>query len=323
MTSFEDIQKLITKRLESLNFEIEPHNLYKPIEYSLSTGGKRIRPALTLMAYELFRYDIENAVNTAVGIEVFHNFTLLHDDIMDKSEMRRGQATVHNKWNPDIALLSGDAMSIMATSLINKSPRNQKEVMDAFTRAALDVCEGQQYDMDFENAHNTTEDDYLKMISLKTGALLAVSLKIGGLMADASKQDIENLYKLGISLGIGFQLQDDWLDCYGNQEEFGKPIGKDILNKKKTFLWIEAMEKADAGQEKQLLDMMQNDNIADKEKIDNILHVYKQLGIPQSTKNTVEACFDEAISYLDKIKVTEAQKNVLRQLLAKLKSRSH
>ncbi len=323
MNNFNDLQKLVENQINTLNFDLEPDNLYKPIEYSLSSGGKRIRPVLALMAYELYRYDVEEAVKPATGLEVFHNFTLLHDDIMDKSDMRRGKPSVHKKYNLDIALLSGDAMSILATSLINQAPRNQQKIMQAFTRAALDVCEGQQYDMDFESREFISEDDYLKMISLKTSALLAVSLKTGGLMADAPYQDIDALYKMGLSLGLGFQLQDDWLDCFGNQAKFGKPIGKDILNQKKTLLWIEAHEKAEETDKKRMQNIIKDTSLNNEKKVDTVLGIYNKLGIPEQTRNTISSCFDEAESYLSKLSVADTKKTILRDFIRYIKNRTY
>jgi len=323
MNNFNDLQKLVENQINTLNFDLEPDNLYKPIEYSLSSGGKRIRPVLALMAYELYRYDVEEAVKPATGLEVFHNFTLLHDDIMDKSDMRRGKPSVHKKYNLDIALLSGDAMSILATSLINQAPRNRQKIMQAFTRAALDVCEGQQYDMDFESREFISEEDYLKMISLKTSALLAVSLKTGGLMADAPYQDIDALYKMGLSLGLGFQLQDDWLDCFGNQAKFGKPIGKDILNQKKTLLWIEAHEKAEETDKKRMQNIIKDTSLNNEEKVDTVLGIYNKLGIPEQTRNTISSCFDEAESYLSKLSVADTKKTILRDFIRYIKNRTY
>jgi len=323
MNNFNDLQKLVENQINTLNFDLEPDNLYKPIEYSLSSGGKRIRPVLALMAYELYRYDVEEAVKPATGLEVFHNFTLLHDDIMDKSDMRRGKPSVHKKYNLDIALLSGDAMSILATSLINQAPRNQQKIMQAFTRAALDVCEGQQYDMDFESREFISEDDYLKMISLKTSALLAVSLKTGGLMADAPYQDIDALYKMGLSLGLGFQLQDDWLDCFGNQAKFGKPIGKDILNQKKTLLWIEAHEKAEETDKKRMQNIIKDTSLNNEKKVDTVLGIYNKLGIPEQTRNTISSCFDQAESYLSKLSVADTKKTILRDFIRYIKNRTY
>jgi geranylgeranyl diphosphate synthase type II len=242
---------------------------------------------------------------------------------MDKSDMRRGKASVHKKYSNDIALLSGDAMSILATSLISHAPRNHQKIIQTFTRAALDVCEGQQYDMDFEALDYISEDDYLKMISLKTSALLAVSLKIGGLMADAPEHDIDSLYKLGMSMGLGFQLQDDWLDCYGKQEEFGKPIGKDIINKKKTFLWIEAVSIADAQEKKELHNLLHDTEINEQDKIRAVMDVYDKLGIPDRTRNTINACFDEADNYLNKLSVAETKKTIIREFLMHIKNRTY
>ncbi|MFW5805409.1 MAG: polyprenyl synthetase family protein [Bacteroidales bacterium] len=321
MTDIFTLQKLVEDAIQEMHFDRQPDNLYKPVSYSLAAGGKRLRPVLVLMAYELFHSDIDKALKPAIGIEVFHNFTLLHDDIMDKSDTRRGKPSVQAKWNPNVALLSGDAMSIIASDLINEAPRNQNKVTKAFTRAALDVCEGQQYDMDFELQKGVAEDDYLNMIKLKTASLIAVSLKIGGLMANAPDKDVENLYNLGISLGMGFQLQDDWLDCYGDQRKFGKPIGKDIINGKKTYLWILADKLAGKKEKTALNSVMENDKISKKEKIHAVISLYDQINVPTLTLQKINTYFDEAANLIDKLDVATERKYELIEFLSQLNSR--
>jgi geranylgeranyl diphosphate synthase, type II len=321
MTDIFTLQKLVEDAIQEMHFDRQPDKLYKPISYSLAAGGKRLRPVLVLMAYELFHSDIDKALKPAIGIEVFHNFTLLHDDIMDKSDTRRGKPSVQAKWNPNVALLSGDAMSIIASDLINEAPRNQNKVTKAFTRAALDVCEGQQYDMDFELQKGVAEDDYLNMIKLKTASLIAVSLKIGGLMANAPDKDVENLYNLGISLGMGFQLQDDWLDCYGDQRKFGKPIGKDIINGKKTYLWILADKLAGKKEKTALNSVMENDKISKKEKIHAVISLYDQINVPTLTLQKINTYFDEAANLIDKLDVATERKYELIEFLSQLNSR--
>ncbi len=321
MTDLTTLQKLVEESIQKMRFDHQPDNLYKPVSYSLAAGGKRLRPVLVLMAYELYRSDISKALKPATGIEVFHNFTLLHDDIMDKSDMRRGKLSVQARWNPDIALLSGDAMSIIATDLINDAPCNRSKVTKAFTRAALDVCEGQQYDMDFETQKSIAEKDYLKMVSLKTASIIAVSLKIGGLMAEAPDTDIKYLYNLGISMGMGFQLQDDWLDCYGNQDKFGKPIGKDVINRKKTYLWILANQLANKKQLAELNMLIENNQMADNEIIRSVLAMYDQLNISKLTLQKINSYFDEAREIISRIDVDPDKKAELKNFLSQLNKR--
>ncbi|MFO7789997.1 MAG: polyprenyl synthetase family protein [Bacteroidota bacterium] len=321
MTDLKSLQKLVDDSVKKSGFDAQPENLYQPISYSLETGGKRLRPVLMLMAYELYRSDVSQAVKPATGIEIFHNFTLLHDDIMDNAEMRRGKPTVHIKWNPDVAILSGDAMSIIATDLINCAPRNQQAVTKAFTRAALDVCEGQQYDMDFETKPVISEQEYLKMIKLKTASLIAVSLKIGGLMAGAPEHDIITLHKLGIAMGTAFQLQDDWLDCYGNQNNFGKTIGKDIINQKKTYLWVLTNQLASEEQKSLMKSVNENQKISDEVKINTILDIYNQLDISRIALNKINTLFQKATLAIDQLNREQVKKSELKNFLEKLNNR--
>ena len=230
--------------------ETEPKFLYEPVKYALSAGGKRIRPVLCLMSAEMFGANADDAVDAALGLEVFHNFTLLHDDIMDKSDMRRGRPTVHKKWTENIAILSGDLMSLVACKCAAKSKVNHEKVLETFLQTAIEICEGQQYDMDFETENNVSVDDYMKMINLKTAVLLAGSLKVGALIANASLDDCENIYQYGRYAGLAFQLQDDLLDTYGDAKVFGKPIGGDIAENKKTFLLINAINLASGSAKK-------------------------------------------------------------------------
>lgn len=299
----------------------EPAQLYKPVKYTLASGGKRIRPVLLLMAYQLYKETLEEAMHPALGLEMFHNFTLLHDDIMDKSTMRRGQPTVHSKWNDNVAILSGDVMSIMASQFVLKTPRNHECLLERFNQAAIDVCEGQQYDMDYESLKTISEDEYLKMISLKTGALIAVALEMGGIVADAPKEDIENLYKFGMKMGIGFQLQDDWLDCFGDENKLGKVIGEDILSEKKTFLFIKAYELANENQ-KQVLDHAFKTDLPADDKIQFVLDVYQQLEIDKIAIEKANTYFEEAKAALDAVNVEKAKKSELYDFLIYLMNRS-
>ena len=245
MKTFDEITQHISTEIDQLNWNKEPRELYEPIDYVLSMGGKRIRPALTLMASNLYQDDVQSAINTALGIEVFHNFTLLHDDIMDRADVRRGRPTVHKKWNDNTAILSGDVMQIAAYQLIAKTPAHcLKQVLDLFSQTAAEICEGQQYDVVFENCDIVKADEYLEMIRLKTAVLLGCALKCGALIGGAGEEDAQNLYDFGINIGLAFQLKDDLLDVYGDEATFGKKIGGDILCNKKTYLLIHALKLA-------------------------------------------------------------------------------
>ena len=238
----EEFIAIVQKSIESIAYPQEPAELYNPIRYELSLGGKRIRPVLTLLACELFDGDYRNALDAATGIEIFHNFTLLHDDVMDKADIRRGKPTVHVKWNENTAILSGDAMQIIAFMHMMKTPeKSRKAVCDVFLKTSLEICEGQQYDMEFESRNDVKEEEYLDMIRLKTAVLLGGALKIGALIAGASENDADKIYKFGENIGLAFQLRDDYLDVYGDPEIFGKNIGGDILNNKKTYMLINAL----------------------------------------------------------------------------------
>lgn len=266
MKKFHDILRIVNTSLEELSWEREPQGLYAPIAYTLSLGGKRVRPALTLMACNLFSDDLTPAIQPALGIEIFHNFTLLHDDIMDKADIRRGKPTVHKYWNENTAILSGDIMQILAYVLISEAPAaHLKKVLDVFSRTAIEVCEGQQYDMDFENRETVDADAYLEMIRLKTAVLLGCSLYIGAIIGGANENDARNLYQFGVNIGIAFQLKDDLLDVYGNEENFGKKVGGDILCNKKTFLLIHAKKLAE-GKIKLELNGWLNDPFPDSKK---------------------------------------------------------
>ena len=249
MFTITELTEKINRHFEELKFTRQPQGLYAPVSYVLSIGGKRIRPLLMLMAYNLYREDVEHIFPQATGIEVYHNYTLLHDDLMDKADRRRGKPTVHKVWNENTAILSGDAMLVLAYQFMAQCPPEcLKEVMDLFSQTALEICEGQQLDMDFETRKDVTEAEYMEMIRLKTSVLLSCSLKMGALLAGASPEDAGHLYDFGIHLGLAFQLKDDLLDVYGNPEVFGKNIGGDILCNKKTYLLIKAYEQATPSQ---------------------------------------------------------------------------
>lgn len=320
MHSYSEILNIYQESLSKINSNNSPLELYEPISYTLESGGKRIRPVLLTMAYNLYKNNIDYAINAGLAIEIFHNFTLLHDDIMDKSDFRRNRPTVHRKWDANTAILSGDAMQIQAYSYLSKYPeKHLKKIIEVFNKTALEVCEGQQYDMNFETEQEVTTDKYLEMIRLKTAVLLACSLKIGGILADAPEKDIDNLYMLGINLGMAFQLQDDYLDTFGNEKDFGKPIGNDIASNKKTFLLLKALEKSSNIKKEELLSELENNN--KEEKIKNITQLYKSLEVEKESKELMETYYFNASKNLDVINVDSDKKTEIRKVFDKLKNR--
>lgn len=296
------MQTLIQNHFASLNWDIEPISLYEPIGYTLSAGGKRIRPQLVLMGAELFGGDIKAALPLATAIEVFHNFTLLHDDIMDNADTRRGRATVHKKWNANTAILSGDAMLIKAYQQLEQVQANKlPELLKLFSQTALEVCEGQQYDMNFEESDVVSLDEYFTMIRLKTAVLLATALKMGAISADANPIDAEHLYQFGINIGIAFQLRDDYLDVYGNEATFGKKIGGDIMCGKKTFLLINALEKGSKSHQQTIKQLLASETIEGKEKVNAITEIYNQLELPALCQEAMERYYNLAMQELQAI----------------------
>ena len=319
MKTFNEIQQLITAELEQVNLEKVPCGLYNPISYILQLGGKRIRPALTLMACNLFSENIVAAVKPAVGIEIFHNFTLLHDDIMDKADVRRGKATVHKKWNENTAILSGDGMQIVAYQYISEvETAKLKSVLDVFSQTAIEVCEGQQYDMDFENRDIITVDEYFEMIRLKTAVLLGGALKIGALIGGAKEEDAQSLYDFGIGIGLAFQLKDDLLDTYGDEKTFGKKIGNDILCNKKTFLLTSALEKASNEEKTELKICLQIPAEQADKKIQSVIAIYNDLNVKKMCEEQINKFYLSAIEHLEKVQVEDCRKQELRLLAKKL-----
>ncbi|MDO8930411.1 MAG: polyprenyl synthetase family protein [Bacteroidota bacterium] len=327
MQTIKELKILIS---EEINREIirlnktEPTNLYEPIGYTLAMGGKRLRPVLVLMACNLFTDKIEKALPAALAIEVFHNFTLLHDDIMDQADMRRNSLAVHKKYNPNIAILSGDAMSIMAYNYLQKSEtENLAQMIRLFSDTALEVCEGQQYDMDFETRMNVSIPEYLNMIRLKTAVLLACSLKMGALAANAPERTADLLYVFGLDLGIAFQLQDDLLDVFADQEKFGKKIGGDIISNKKTFLLLKALELSDDPTKKELLDWIEKGEFDHQEKIMAVKNIYTKLKIKEITENNIEDFYQSALDVLNEIDVAKETKAEMVALAKMIMSRDH
>ena len=319
----------INKAIASLDWKREPAGLYAPIEYTLASGGKRLRPTLALIAAEaimngsLLNGDaIENTLPAALALEVFHNFTLLHDDVMDKAEVRRGRPTVHVKWNENTAILSGDQMLIEAYKLLSDVPADKlPQVLKWFNEMATGICEGQQYDVDFEHSAQVQLADYMKMIELKTSVLLAYALKIGGYIAGATPEQQEALYQYGLHIGLAFQIQDDILDVYGDPKTFGKAIGGDILCNKKTFLLLTALENADAESKAELLQWLMATD-CDKEKIAAVTALYNRLGVREAGETVMEEHTAEALAQLDKLpqnKATEQLRELAEQLITRTK----
>jgi geranylgeranyl diphosphate synthase type II len=301
MQNLEQLQLLIEQELREINYPNSPKQLYQPIEYVLALGGKRMRPILLLMAHQLFDENIEKAISPALAIEVFHNFTLLHDDIMDNAPLRRGKKTVHEKWNSNVAILSGDVMMIQTYQLMLKVDSDiLKDILDIFSKAATQVCEGQQWDMDFETQENVQLADYMKMIENKTAVLLAASLQIGGITAGASKENQNNLYHFGLNMGIAFQLKDDLLDAFGNPDEFGKQIGGDIIANKKTFLYLKALQLANDKQKERLVNYFKTQEQTEQ-KVMGVKTIFTDLDIPKHTKDMMKAYYTKAMKHLEAI----------------------
>jgi geranylgeranyl diphosphate synthase type II len=309
MYTLAEAQSLIEKHLQNIKFPDEPAELYDPVKYILSIGGKRIRPALVLLACDMFSGSVASALHPATAIEIFHNFTLLHDDIMDKSELRRGNATVHIKWNENIAILSGDVMSIMANRFLNEAPGAVlRKVNDVFTRTAMEVCEGQQMDMNFEKELTVSEAEYLKMIELKTAVLIAASLKIGAMLGGAAEKDAEDLYNFGRDLGIAFQLQDDLLDTYGDPAIFGKKPGMDIVDNKKTMLMITALKESDKEQEGTLKKWLTATHFDPAEKVARVIELFDSIGVKEKVEKLITQYYNTAIESLHALHVPDDRK---------------
>lgn len=322
MLSFENILQRIEKEISGLQFPYPPKSLYEPITYILSLGGKRIRPALTLMACNIYDEEIEKAMKPALALEVFHNFTLLHDDLMDEADKRRNKPTVHKVWNANTAILSGDAMLIAAYQLLGETESHHlKEMHELFTVTALEICGGQQYDMEFESRLDVSEEEYMEMIRLKTAVLLACSLKMGALMGGASTKDADNLYKTGIHIGLSFQLQDDLLDVYGDTATFGKNIGGDILCNKKTILLVNALKQASKEQKETLCNWMEKKEFDAAEKIAAFTAIYNALGLKQQIEEKIQYHFDEAMKYMASLEVAPERLTTLKNICNRLMHR--
>ncbi len=322
MLSFEQILERIETEVVELNLDYPPKSLYTPIEYILSLGGKRIRPALALLACNIYNDQIENVITPAIGMEVFHNFTLLHDDLMDEADMRRKKLTVHKVWNANTAILSGDAMLIVAYKLVGETEsKHLKEVLDLFTQTAMEICGGQQLDMEFESRIDVSEEEYLEMIRLKTAVLLACCLKTGAILGGASSKDADHLYAFGINIGLAFQLQDDLLDVYGDPITFGKNIGGDILCNKKTFLLINALKNASNNQQQVLNEWIQKKEFNAFEKIATFTHIYDELDVKKITESKMRSYYRSAMEHLDELQVSPERLEILKSICLQLLSR--
>ncbi len=325
MKTFDEISEIVSLEMKKLQWTSEPRGLYEPIEYVLSMGGKRIRPVLSLMACNLFSDNLEEAIAPALGLEVFHNFTLLHDDIMDKADMRRGKPTVHKKWNDNTAILSGDVMQIASYQLIAKTNTVYlKQVLDLFSQTAMEICEGQQYDVDFEMRDDVGVDDYIEMIRLKTAVLLACALKTGAIIGGSNNENAQLLYDFGINLGLAFQLKDDFLDVYGDETTFGKKIGGDIVCNKKTFMLIKLIEIAQGNDALELQKWLGiSDETKFKDKISAITTLYNKLGIKAKCEDKMHEFYTKAVANLDNLGILDNKKQELRNLAANLMFRNN
>ena len=320
--SADKILSLINDYLAALPYDRKPASLYEPIKYVLSLGGKRIRPTLMLLSYNLYKDDPESILSSACALETYHNYTLLHDDLMDNAPLRRGHQTVHVKWNPNVAILSGDSMLVLSYQrMLQCRPDKLKPVIDLFTETALEIGEGQQYDMEFETRTDVTEEEYKEMIRLKTSVLLACATKIGAILADAPDEDADNLYKFGEQMGLAFQLQDDYLDVYGDSKVFGKAIGGDIMSNKKTYMLINAFNLANDKQREELTHWITAENPDPKEKIAAVTKLYNEIGIDKLAEKKINFYFEESRKYLKAVKVDEERKSVLEAYTQKMMHR--
>ena len=324
MKTADEILKMVNEFLDHLSYDRKPESLYEPIKYVLSMGGKRIRPTLMLLAYNLYKENPEDILMNACALETYHNYTLLHDDLMDNADMRRGHLTVHKKWNNNTAILSGDSMLVLAFQrMMQCDTKHLKDILDLFTVTALEIGEGQQYDMEFETRNDVKEEEYIEMIRLKTSVLLACALKIGAILADASAEDADNLYKFGEQIGLAFQLQDDYLDVYGDSKVFGKEIGGDITSNKKTYMLINAFNKANDAQRKELTRWVSARDFDRNEKVDAVTRLYNEIGIDQLAQDKIAYYFGQSKRFLDAVNVPEEKKEELRKYAQKMMKRQY
>lgn len=323
MKTADEFLQLINRYLDSLPYDRKPASLYAPIKYVLSMGGKRIRPTLMLLAYNLFKDDPEKILSSACALETYHNYTLLHDDLMDNADVRRGQPTVHKKWNANLAVLSGDSMLVLAYQRMIECDSHLAEVLHLFTETALEIGEGQQMDMEFETRNDVREEEYIEMIRLKTSVLLACAMKIGALLADAPADDADNLYRFGEKIGLAFQLQDDYLDVYGDPAVFGKAIGGDIVSNKKTYMLINAFNRADNAQRAELERWVRATDFDRHEKVKAVTGLYDEMGIDRLAQQKIAGYFNESKTYLDRVGVSDERKSELMRYAQRMMKRRY
>lgn len=324
MLKSEEVLSVVNEAIKSLPFNRQPASLYEPVKYVLSIGGKRMRPVLMLLAYNLFKENPQSILNQACALETYHNYTLLHDDLMDNADLRRGHETVHKRWDANTAILSGDSMLVLAFQQMTQCPEDKlKAVLDLFTETALEIGEGQQYDMDFEHRMDVREDEYIEMIRLKTSVLLACALKMGALLADASTEDADLLYKFGEQIGLAFQLQDDFLDVYGDTKVFGKAIGGDIVSNKKTFMLINAFLRANEQQRAELHRWVEATEFDEQEKIVAVTRLYNEIGIDKLAQERIDHYFKQGLACLEAVKIDAERKANLMAYVYKLMKRNY
>lgn len=322
MYTSEELLKKVNEALDNVVYDRQPASLYDPIKYVLSIGGKRVRPVLTMLSYNLYKDDPLSIMPQAIGLETYHNFTLLHDDLMDHADMRRGHETVHKKWDANRAILSGDTMLLQAFERVEDcDPAKLPAVFKVFIQTTLEIGEGQQLDVEFETRNDVTEDEYIEMIRLKTSVLLACACKVGAIMADAPAEDIENMYKFGEKLGLAFQLQDDLLDVYGDPAVFGKNIGGDITSNKKTYMLINAVNRANSAQREQLMKWINAKEFDRNEKVKAVTELYNEIGIRELCEQKIEEYYQKSLVYLAKVNLPEERKAELKAYAAEMMKR--
>ena len=322
MYTSNELLEIINQYLSKLSYDRKPASLYEPIKYVLDLGGKRIRPILMLLSYNLYKDNPQEILSSACALETYHNYTLLHDDLMDEAPLRRGQQTVHMKWNANQAILSGDSMLVLAYERLAKCyTKHLEAVLSLFTETALQIGEGQQYDMEFEMRNDVAVEEYIEMIRLKTSVLLACATKMGAILADATQEDAENLYKFGEQIGLAFQLQDDYLDVYGDAKVFGKKIGGDIVSNKKTYMLITAFNQANTGQRAELENWINKKDFNTEEKIVAITRLYNEIGIDKLAKEKMNFYYEQGKNFLDAVKLPDERKEALAEYAAKMMKR--
>lgn len=321
MKTLEEVIGLVQQEVKNISYSGEPQELYEPMNYVLQLGGKRLRPVTVLLAANLFLEELELAIPAAKAVEVFHNFTLVHDDIMDDAPLRRGQETVHEKWNDNVAILSGDSLLIKAYDhFLEGNYSNLNAILSVFNQTAVEVCEGQQLDMNFETRNDVTIAEYINMIRLKTSVLVGGAMKIGALVAKANEADAQFIYDFGVNVGLAFQLQDDYLDCFGDPEKFGKQVGGDIISNKKTFMMLKALELDNTGELKEWLNKSEFDN---SEKVSAVKQIYKNLGVDQLAFELMDEYYSKGLESLKSVHVEDDKKIMLKGFAAQLMKRSH